>query len=136
MDLQLPNESESDHVPMAPMIDMVFLLLVFFMVASHMNRLERVEIGVPVAEHARRPKDLADRRTITVREDGQLYLGSRPSSLEEITPAVERQQREVPGLKIYLRADKDTDHGKVRAVMKACAEGGASEIIFAAYETE
>jgi biopolymer transport protein ExbD len=55
-----------DSTPMAPMVDMVFLLLIFFMVASHLNQLEKVEIEVPQAAHAAVPEQLNDRRTITI----------------------------------------------------------------------
>ena len=60
---------DDDTTPMAPMIDMVFLLLIFFMAASHLNQLERVEIEVPEAAHAVSPRELLDRRTVTIRED-------------------------------------------------------------------
>ena len=44
MKFKLPIFEGDDEVQMAPMIDMVFLLLIFFMVASHLNQLDKVEI--------------------------------------------------------------------------------------------
>ena len=126
-------ESE-EGAPMAPMVDMVFLLLIFFMVASHLNQLEMVEIQVPEAVNASVPEALNDRRTITIKHDDSVYLGNRPSSVEAVKASVKKEREMIPGLKIYLRADKRVKHGRVREVMKACAEGGAAEIIFATYE--
>jgi len=136
MDFTIPKESGEDEVPMAPMIDMVFLLLIFFMVASHINQLEKVEIEVPVAENAKVPDELGDRRTVTIKEDGTIYLGTLPVDIEEVEPEIREHRKKVPGLKVYLRADKRLDHGEVRKVMEKCAAAGAAEIIFATYETE
>jgi biopolymer transport protein ExbD len=136
MKFALPVLEEDDGIQMAPMIDMVFLLLIFFMAASHLNQLEKVEIEVPVARHAAVPDDLLDRRTITIQADGSLYLGNRPGVLEEITPLVRKELAAAPMLKIYVRADERVRHRRVREVMKACADAGAAEVIFAAYETE
>ncbi len=135
MKFVLPSgEGEEDEIPMAPMIDMVFLLLIFFMVASHFHSLERVEIEVPVADKAKVPEDLSGRRTITVKSDGVIYLGNKPVPLEEVGPAVKKELERLPALKVYLRADRATPHKDVREVMKRCAENGAVEILFAAYE--
>ena len=125
-----------DEVQMAPMIDMVFLLLIFFMAASHLNQLDRPELEVPIADHAAVARELAGRRTISVKADGQIYLGNTPSSLEAIGPAVAEARRNLPEVKIVLRADRNLPHAAVRDVMKACADAGAAEILFTAYESE
>ncbi len=119
---------------MAPMIDMVFLLLIFFIVASHFNQLERVEIEVPEADNATVAKEFHDRRSITITADETIYVGMIPRDLDEIRDIVEQARRDINGLKIFLRADRRVRHKVVRDVMKACAEAGAAEIIFAAYE--
>lgn len=136
MKFALPAPEEDDGIHMAPMIDMVFLLLIFFMTASHLNQLERVEVEVPVASHAAAPEDRLDRRTITIQADESLFLGNRPGALEEIEPMVRTQLAAAPLLKIVVRADERVRHRRVREVMKACADAGAAEIIFAAYDSE
>jgi biopolymer transport protein ExbD len=134
MKFDVPGPADEEDFPMTPMIDMVFLLLIFFMVASHLNQMEKVEIDVPIAESAVVPKELLDRRTITIKSDESLYIGNKRGELEQVTPLVRKQRASIPDLKIYLRADKRVKHRRVREVMKACADGGASEIIFASYE--
>lgn len=137
MKFKLPPINPADEeFNIAPMIDIVFQLLLFFMVASHLNQMEKVQIGVPVAAHAVVPREFQDRRIITIRADGQIYLGSYPHSLAEVEPLVEKERARIPDLKIYLRADKNVPHKFVREVMEACAAAGAAEIIFATYEKE
>ena len=47
---------EDEEINMAPMIDMVFLLLIFFMVASHMEKLDRTPVELAVADQAKIPE--------------------------------------------------------------------------------
>lgn len=127
---------EEEEIEMAPMIDMVFLLLIFFIVASHFNQLEQVDIEAPVADKATVAKDFSGRRTITIQADETIYVGAFPRELDEVQPLVEKTREKVPGLKIFLRADKRVKHKRVREVMQACAQAGAAEIIFATLEQE
>jgi biopolymer transport protein ExbD len=123
---------------MAPMIDIVFQLMIFFMCASHLHvTLEAPKIYMPVAAHASVPTELTpDRRNITVKVDGTVLLNAQPITLSQLRTAVAKAQKEIPTLKIFLRADARVEHKKVREVMAACAEGGAADIIFAAYQAE
>ncbi len=136
MKFSLPGITEDESVQMAPMIDMVFLLLIFFMVASHLNKMDRVEIEPPIAENSAVPDELAGRRTITIKADDTIFVGSTSRELEEVAPLVESAKRHEPHLKIYLRADRNVKHKRVRDVMKACADAGVLEIIFATYESD
>ena len=87
-----------------------------------------------MADNAAVAKEFNDRRTITITSDEMIFVGTSARPLEEVGPLVEKARREVPGLKIFLRADKRTPHKRVREVMKVCAEAGAAEIIFATFE--
>ena len=132
--IQLPEEEHED-VDMAPMVDMVFLLLIFFMVASHLNQMDKVEVDLPVESHAAVPDEPRDRRTITIQKDGTIFLGSMPRTLDDVGPVVAKEVEQIKGLKIYIRADRGVRYEQVEDVMKACSQAGASEILFAAYES-
>jgi biopolymer transport protein ExbD len=123
---------------MAPMIDIVFQLMIFFMCASHLHvTLDAPKITMPVAPKASIPTGLTpDRRNITVKADGTILLNAQPITLDQLKKAVADARKEIPTLKIFLRADAQLKHKKVREVMAACAEGGANDIIFAAYQSE
>lgn len=127
---------EDEETNMAPMIDMVFLLLIFFIVASHFNQLETQPIEAPIADNASVPRERLDRRTITIDDKEKIYVGGMPRELEQVGPLIKKARQQIPGLKIFLRADKRVKHKRVREVMKSCAENGAAEIIFATLEKE
>jgi len=136
MAFKLPSNPRDEEVDMAPMIDMVFLLLVFFMVASHLQSEEHFPINIPTASHAKIPKDRSDRINITVKEDGTIFLGVTEVTKEELAPIVEQRNKETQDLRIFLRGDANAEHGDVREVMRICAEAGVAEIIFATHDTD
>jgi len=62
---------------MAPMIDMVFLLLVFFMCVSSLSQAgHRVELNLPESTSSETPKDLSKRLLLSIQKDGSFYLGA------------------------------------------------------------
>lgn len=122
---------------MTPMIDMVFLLLVFFMTVSTLAQAERAkEVDLPESAESDVPEasELSDRGTISVDAGGGLYLGTRPVSLEQMQAAMKTALSENPDLRIHLRADQDTPYGEIKKVLKACADVGAYEVIYATYQ--
>mgnify|MGYP003607416896 FL=1 len=121
---------------MAPLIDVVFLLIIFFMVAADMNQQERVPVTIPLASHAERPDDPSGRGTITVKANGDLFAGSQPVTTEQLSDLARTRLKENPNFKLFLRADRKTPHKHIREVMRVAAEAGVSDIIFASYASE
>lgn len=120
---------------MAPMIDMVFLLLVFFMTVSNLAQAQkRVRLDLPESHQADIPEDLSDRTAVSVKKDGTVYWGAQEVSLDELTARVESLIADEPDLRIQVRADRNTPFEAVRKVLKSCAEGGGYEVIYATYE--
>ena len=122
----------------APMIDCVFQLMIFFMTASHMHsQFDLPPVQIPVASYAHVSKGLpADRRFVSVQADGTILLGGETANLDQVKESIRKQLREIPDLKVVVRADRALKFKPVRAVMQACAEGGASEVIFSTFESE
>lgn len=120
---------------MAPMIDIVFLLIIFFMVAAKINQAERIKIEIPVASDSTVPKDPSGRINVTVDEKGQLHAGTRPVDEQGLADYIQKLAQGSQNLRVFLRADSRARHGDVRKAMKAIAEGGITDIIFATYQT-
>lgn len=129
----IPEDSVSFN--MAPMIDMVFQLLIFFMVESHFSTLQSVELEIPTAVHAVVPRERPDRLVVNIRRDGSISSGGQEiANLEDLKTLVRSYQEIIPNLKIYLRADKDAPHRHVRSVMNAMGELGIEDFIFGAFK--
>lgn len=132
MKAQIPDLTDDDF-DLTPMIDIVFLLIIFFMVVAA-EITTKVEVEIPTADKAKVPEDTGRRMEISVQEDGSTYVGMMEVTLEELGERVSRDASTIPGVKIYLRADVNTPHENVQDVMKTCAANGVINIIFATFK--
>lgn len=130
------KKSEDIAIDMSPMIDMVFLLLIFFLVASAVVKIEKVPIEVPAAIYAKVPEDETGRYPITVNVDGRMYVGvtSEEVTIEELTERLAAEMEADPEMRILIRADRKVKYETNEKIMEACAEVGAMDLIFSAFE--
>ena len=130
------KSDEEIAVDMSPMIDLVFLLLIFFLVASQIVKIDKVPIEVPSAVYAKVPEDETGRYIITVTEDDKMYVGvaSEEVTLEDLTARLMTEVELDPELRILIRADGNVRYRANEKIMEACAEAGANDLIFAAFE--
>lgn len=114
-----------------PMIDMTFLLLIFFMVTSKLSKEQRrMNIVLPAANAAVLPADESNRDIINLDDKGVLFVSDRALSDEQMKGYLEERFRINPPLKIYLRADKGTPGKRIREFVKMATEAGAVHVIF------
>jgi len=117
---------------MAPMIDVVFLLLIFFALVTRFASAENVQIELPQPENsAAKNVQLKNRAVINCRladpsrpDAGVLYSAGAnpPESLERVSARLAAAKATVPGLKVVIRADRRLPFTAVRAVMRVVAE--------------
>ena len=120
---------------MTPMIDMVFLLLVFFMTVSSLAQQDRrVPLDLAESTVSDIPRALSDRGTISLDAAGRVYLGTEVQTLEQLQEKIKAALRQRPHLRLYVRADRATAYHQVKKVLRACAEVGAYELIYATYQ--
>ena len=122
---------------MTPMIDMVFLLLVFFMTVSTLAQAERAkEVDLPKSSESDVPEanELSNRGTISLDAVGSIFLGMQEVTLNEMQASMKTSLQANPDLRIHVRADQATPYSEIKKVLKACAEVGAYEVIYATYQ--
>ena len=127
------NADEDIEVDMSPMIDMVFLLLIFFIVASTIID-EKVQIEIPKAAYAKIPEDTTGRIVISVNKDDSMFVGPMPVSIEQLKERLEIEIEADPNLRILIRAGSAVKYKTNEKIMLACAEVGANDLIYSAYE--
>ena len=133
--MKLAVKDDNDiNVDLSPMIDMVFLLLIFFLVASAIVKVEKVDIEIPSAVYAIIPEDTTGRFIITVDQDGKLYVAQNPVTLDELKLILEPELARDEKLRILIRSDGNTKYKFNEKIMMACAEVGANDLIFSAFE--
>ena len=133
MKLKLPQKDDV-AIDMAPMIDMVFLLLIFFMVASVVTELDKVEVEIPEAQYAKVPEDVKGRMMLSVDANNQVYSGTLPVNMEELKVLVSAELDQNPDLRILIRADERVEYKTNKDIMIACGEVGATDLIYATFE--
>ncbi|MEZ6233494.1 MAG: biopolymer transporter ExbD [Phycisphaerales bacterium] len=127
----LMDKAESDsgmHVDLTPVIDMVFLLLIFFLVATTFQQAEReMRIALPAAEAAG-PISIALREiVINVDEAGAIIVGGRTISEDDLRTMVTEAVRANPEQKVSVRADQGAAYGTVARVLDICKAAGADQ---------
>ena len=129
---------------MSPMIDMVFLLLIFFMIASRMITIKLdPKVLPPVADESVPGKKFKGRLIVNIYKDGEFYDQSTPPqkmSEEQITEEArkiyEKQQNDPANpAKLMIRADRLAPVLAIKKVTKAAAAGGLNTVIFSSYVT-
>ena len=133
MKLKMPRK-DAVEIDMAPMIDMVFLLLIFFMVASVVTELEKVEVEIPEAANAKVPDDTKGRMMLSVDKNNQVYYGTTPVTIEQLKGFIEEELDRNPKLRILIRADERVTYETLKEIMIACGEVGATDLIYATFE--
>ena len=124
-----------EDFPMTPMIDMVFLLLVFFMTVSTLAQADRrVKLDLPESASSEIPDDLSDRGILSLDGQGQIFIGAQQRSLDEMQAVIKDSIASNPELQIHIRADQATPYEAIRKVLRACAEAGAYEVIYATHQ--
>ncbi|MEM6278459.1 MAG: biopolymer transporter ExbD [Verrucomicrobiota bacterium] len=116
-----------------PMIDLTFLLLIFFMVTQKITEQQlNVPVKLPVAVSAV-PPERTERDIINIDGEGNYYIGDNPATTEEVLAHLRIKFEDFPPLQIYLRADKDTPTKKIREFVEMATEVGAIDLIFGVY---
>ena len=133
--MQLKRKQEEEiAIDMSPMIDMVFLLLIFFIVASQIIKVEKVQIEIPSAVYAKVPEDETGRFAITVDPQGTLYIGANEISMDELKTRLVAEVELDPKIRIVIRADGVVKYHISEKIMEACADAGANDLIFSVFE--
>ena len=133
---------EKGGVPIAPMIDVVFLLLIYFMVASTMEQQEAdLSFQLPGTVEQTEPLDLPDEQIIEIRPDGQVVVNDYPydqpdaARLNELASMLTRfreasSANKVEAIVTIAPAD-DVPHAQIVKVMDACPIAEIEAVNFA-----
>jgi biopolymer transport protein ExbD len=128
----MPLKTHHDELPainLTPMIDIVFNLIIFFMVSTRFTEMEKkVDLSLPAVGGAANLRDVPKSRTISIYRDGSLALDGRNLSLNELRSELAAAHRQIADLEVTIRGDGLTHYQNVAAVMTACRQAGIAEM--------
>ena len=126
------------QVDLSPMIDLVFLLLIFFMVSSTLITIRQdPNITIPIASDGKVPKQVRGRIVVNVYQDGTVKSESgEVLTLDQVENRMRLAKQENPSVRLHVRADQVAAHAMVKDVIDASARGGVVNVIFSTYITD
>jgi biopolymer transport protein ExbD len=125
------GDSEETGIDLAPMLDFVLNLLIFFIITTSFVREAGVTVAKPEAETAVLGGDKAN-ILIAVRANGEIWMDRRQVDLREVRPLVERLHIERPDDTVIVVADKSAKTGLFAQVMDEVKLGGIDEVAIGA----
>lgn len=119
-------------VSMAPLIDVVFITLIFYMTLSIFYQLEtELSISVPKSEQSQESERSPGEIIINVSTEGDITINQRTLSPEDLETMLTKLSGLYPNQPVIIRADEETRHRSVVKVLDACAAADIWNIAFA-----
>ncbi len=125
------TREEEPRLGITPLIDIVFLLLIFFMLTSHFHIASGVPIRLPniaQKEHDRKGNKI----TIVIDRSGNIYLKGKKIDIKQLGSKLKDHVKKDDRVHMVLEADKAVRHGRVVKIMDIAKMAGVSSIIIAA----
>jgi len=126
------SDAEEAEIDMTPMLDIVFIMLIFFIVTASFVKEAGVEVSRPDAQTAV-AQDKAN-ILIAVTEKGEVWLQRRQIDPRAVRANVERLRAENPEGSVVIQADKNARVGLTTQVIDAVREAGVMDYVLATQE--
>ncbi len=119
------------EINIAPLIDVVFLLIIFFMVISQFTQIEIEALDLPEARQGDHPTDPLDRQIIiNVHMDGRIMIAGTNYTLDSFGQLLQAKLTKyiATEISVLIRADQQTPWGKISEIMEVCASQAVIQV--------
>lgn len=133
--LKKRNTAKPPELMISPMIDMIFLLLVFFILSTmYMTETKTIDLRLPKAETAK--VNMQTQFTVTVLPDGKLLLDNQAIDVDNLI--IQAKQKSVldKDFAVIVRADKETNYYHVVSLLDKFKKGGVTKVALATQSGE
>ncbi len=126
----------SASINMTPMIDVVFLLIIFFLVSSHLAKQENhVELALPTAASALDDPETRETLTVNILANGQWQIaGANVDERSTPTKLRQRVMRTGEPVQLRIRTDRHVPYSRIEPLLRQAAEAGIGDIVFSVYQ--
>jgi biopolymer transport protein ExbD len=123
------NQGEAVSLNMTSLIDVVFFLNIFLLLATTFPRPEQdLEVELPQVAGAEALTEAPSQRVVNVRRDGRVTLDQQEVTLDELTSRLSSASRQYEGLGVQVRGDASALHQRVAEVLYACQRAGVKQL--------
>jgi biopolymer transport protein ExbD len=129
MSVRIDKGRLAGGLELTPMIDVVFLLMIFFLVASKLDEADRsIDVVLPQASAAKPLTSKPREFVINIDREGNYFAGARPVRLEDLRQLLRQSAADNPQRQtVIVRADENTAHKFVVGAMDACVQAGIED---------
>lgn len=132
MNLFPAQRTHGNGFQMTSMLDVIFLLLCFFIASSIYSQWElQVDIQLPAASTGKQPNRLPGQIIININKQGAITVNERALSSDELLTRLQILSKNFPGNPVILRSDAQTPYEKVLHVIDLCRKADIANIAFA-----
>jgi biopolymer transport protein ExbD len=124
------RESDESEVDMTPMLDVVFIMLIFFIVTASFVKEAGIDVTRPPAATAERKE--RGNILVAITANDQIWIDRRQVDPRALRANIERLHAENPGGSVVIQADVDSKNGLLILVMDAARSAGVSSVALAA----
>lgn len=128
------RKSESAELDMAPLIDMIFILLIFFLVTGNFVKQSGIIVAKPIAEIAE-TKDKTN-LILGITHDNVIYIERREIDIRDVQGQMERFLLENPDGYVVISPDKESRSGITLKVQDYCRDAGIKNLSISAEKPE
>jgi len=130
MNFRQKSRREEAHLDMTPLVDVVFNLLIFFMLSTTFVTTPGIKINLPEASSKELKVQEKEVRVALTRK-GKVYLNSKLVSLAEVRKSLQQKARINPKMLVIIQADEQVTHGKVVQIMDMAKSAGLNKLAIA-----
>jgi biopolymer transport protein ExbD len=127
---KLVRDQDETDINITPMLDVVFIMLIFFIVTASFIKEAGIDVNRPGAVTAERKERASILVAIT--ETGEVWIDKRPVDVRAVQANIERLRAENPQGGVVIQADKNSKNGLLVQVMDAARLAGVEEVSIAA----
>jgi biopolymer transport protein ExbD len=129
MSVRIDKGRLGNGLELTSMIDVVFLLMIFFLVASKLDEADRsIDVVLPQASAAKPLTSKPREFVINIDREGNYFAGARPVRLDDLQQLLRQSAADNPQRQtVIVRADENTAHKFVVGAMDACVQAGIED---------
>ena len=128
------REDEESEVNLTPMLDVVFIMLIFFIVTASFVKEAGIDVNRPDAATAE--KKTKGNILVAITENGQIWIDKRQVDPRALRANIERLHAENPQGSVVIQADKNSKNGLLVQVMDSARLAGVFNVSIAAQEID
>jgi biopolymer transport protein ExbD len=128
-------ETDNDlGIDMTPMLDIVFIMLIFFIVTTSFIRESGIDVNRPKASTASEQKNAS--LLVAIRPNGEIWIDKRPVDVRAVRANIEKLRAENPQGSVVIQADRDARTGLLIKVMDQIRLAGVENVSIATQGTD